>query len=168
MERRTLSKPQTLSLSKAQYAAMRERKARLEAAKKRHIAARDAELLAKARVEFKAERATPPPVGPQRIPHRSNAFVFAPQSKGAKHKLGFEIKTPNRLIRALQVCTTTDPEWGTIKAFSINTSTGRVDIEKLDKELRYHRDGWVNTGYFGPDAKFRIDTVSAPGSKRSY
>ena len=168
MERRTLSKPQAGGLSRAQHAAMKARKARIEETKKRHAAARDAELLAKARVEFEAERTMTPPVGPQKMPHRSNSFIFTPQSKGAKHKLGFEIKTADRLIRALQVCSVTSPEWGIIKAFAVNTSTGRTDIERLDKELRYHRDGWVNVGYFGPNAKFKIDTVLILGSTRSY
>lgn len=160
MERRKLSKPQVGGLSRAQHTALQARKKRIAEITQKRNAERNAELLAKARIEYKAE-----PIKPGSYPKKPsiNAQFFRPGPASKQSKVGFKITATNRKVRALQVWTDRDPTWGNVKVVVVNDYTSSAEIDKIDRELRLHLMGWSNNGYFGPGAKFRIETVKAPG-----
>ena len=69
------------------------------------------------------------------------------------------LKTPARQLLALQVRDSRDPEWGTLKAFTINSHTPSSQLDKYRAELRELQIDWIVSNYFGSDAMYRICVV---------
>jgi hypothetical protein len=170
MERRRLSTASG-GLSRPQRDALRKRMARLAEVRKKRSAERNEEILAKARIAFKARPVKPDTPPPLTGKHDINKQFFRPGPAAKKAtKLGFEIKTADRLIRALQVSTVEDPAWGNIKAVMINEHTPHSEISKIDAKFQIDLIGWsaARDPYFGPNAKFRIATITVPGTRHVY